>query len=161
LTNILFFDYFVFVFIFYEIFLTSNIKHPLGYLPNFLLIFPFENKGVVTVLTNSIFCTFVKNGGVKFDRLYYGALQDLFSFAVLSGNAAWLCTFVARERGEEGEWDEWEGENIRLVVAEDGRKFYRDMVRYLSTEKIFLQTPASRFIWVNVEEPLKSDLHLW
>jgi hypothetical protein len=89
---------------------------------------------------------------------HYRALWDLFSFAVLSGNAAWLCTFVARERGEEGEW---EGENICLVVAEDGRKFYRDMVRYLSTEKIFLQTPASRFIWVNVEEPLKSDLHLW
>lgn len=43
LTNILFFDYFVFVFIFYEIFLTSNVKHPLGYLPNFLLIFPSEN----------------------------------------------------------------------------------------------------------------------
>ena len=38
---------------------------------------------------------------------HYRALWDLFSFAVLSGNAAWLCTFVARERGEEGEWDEW------------------------------------------------------
>ncbi len=34
-------------------------------------------------------------------------LCDLFSFAALFGNAAWLCTFVARERGEEGEWDEW------------------------------------------------------
>ncbi len=33
----------------------------------------------------------------------------MFSFAVLSGNATCLCTFVARERGEEGEWDEWEG----------------------------------------------------
>jgi hypothetical protein len=30
----------------------------------------------------------------------YGVLRDLFSFAVLSGNAAWLCTFVARERGK-------------------------------------------------------------
>jgi hypothetical protein len=39
----------------------------------------------------------------------YGALRDLFSFAVLSGNAAWLCTFEARERRKEGEWDEWEG----------------------------------------------------
>jgi hypothetical protein len=33
----------------------------------------------------------------------------LFSFAVLSGNAAWRRSFLARERGEEGEWDEWEG----------------------------------------------------
>ncbi len=44
-------------------------------------------------------------GGDKSFR--YRALRDLFSFAVLSGNAAWLCTFLVRERGEEGEWDEW------------------------------------------------------
>jgi hypothetical protein len=29
-----------------------------------------------------------------------GALSDLFSLAVLSGNAAWLCSLVARERSE-------------------------------------------------------------
>ncbi len=34
-------------------------------------------------------------------------LSDLFSLAVLSGNAAWLGFFLARERGEEREWDEW------------------------------------------------------
>jgi hypothetical protein len=39
----------------------------------------------------------------------YSTLSDLFSFAVLSGNAAWRRSFLARERGEEGEWDEWEG----------------------------------------------------
>jgi hypothetical protein len=37
------------------------------------------------------------------------ALWDLFSLAVLSGNAAWPGSFLVRERGEEGEWDEWEG----------------------------------------------------
>ncbi len=33
----------------------------------------------------------------------------LFSFAVLSGNAAWRRSSFTREREEEGEWDEWEG----------------------------------------------------
>jgi hypothetical protein len=40
---------------------------------------------------------------------FYRALSDLFFFAVLSGNAAWRRSFLAREREEEGEWDEWEG----------------------------------------------------
>jgi hypothetical protein len=39
----------------------------------------------------------------------YRALSHLFYLADLSGNAAWLKTFLREERGEEGEWDEWEG----------------------------------------------------
>jgi hypothetical protein len=33
----------------------------------------------------------------------------MFYLAVLSGNAGWLGIFLARQRGEEGERDEWEG----------------------------------------------------
>ncbi len=32
---------------------------------------------------------------------FHGALSDLFSFAVSTGNAAWLCFLVALEREEE------------------------------------------------------------
>ncbi len=39
----------------------------------------------------------------------YRALSDLFYLADLSGNAAWCRLLVGRERGEEGEWEEWEG----------------------------------------------------
>jgi hypothetical protein len=39
----------------------------------------------------------------------YRALSDLFYLADLSGNAAWRRLLVGRERGEEGEWEEWEG----------------------------------------------------
>jgi hypothetical protein len=46
---------------------------------------------------------------MKNNHTMYRALSDLFSLAVLSGNAAWNRSFLARERGEEGEWDEWEG----------------------------------------------------
>lgn len=42
-------------------------------------------------------------------KLQYTALSDRFSIAVLSGNAARRRFLVARERGEEGEWNEWEG----------------------------------------------------
>jgi hypothetical protein len=38
--------------------------------------------------------------------LYYRALRDLFYLADLSGNAAWFETFLGRERGEEGEWED-------------------------------------------------------
>jgi hypothetical protein len=39
-------------------------------------------------------------GGDKSFR--YRALRDLFSFAVLSGNAAWLCTFFSARTGRRG-----------------------------------------------------------
>jgi hypothetical protein len=45
------------------------VKYPFVYLPYFLFIFPFENKGVVTVFTKPIFCTFAKKRGVRLDRL--------------------------------------------------------------------------------------------
>jgi hypothetical protein len=44
----------------------------------------------------------VQNGQSAYSQSYR-ALSDLFSFAVLSGNTAWLRSLVARERGEEGE----------------------------------------------------------
>jgi hypothetical protein len=46
-------------------------------------------------------------GSIGIGKEPYKALWVLFSFSVLSGNAAWLGIFLARERGEEGEWDEW------------------------------------------------------
>jgi hypothetical protein len=46
---------------------------------------------------------FIFTGNISF----YRALRDLFYLADLSGNAAWFETFLGRERGEEGEWDEW------------------------------------------------------
>jgi hypothetical protein len=68
LDKIFIFQLFLFVFIFYEIFFTYIVKYPLVYLLYFLFFFPFENKGVVTIFTKSIFCTFVKKRGVKLDR---------------------------------------------------------------------------------------------
>ncbi len=54
-----------------------------------LICVPFENKTLLQI-----------------GKPLQGSLRSVF-FCRLSGNAAWLCTFVARERGEEGEWDEW------------------------------------------------------
>ena len=63
LDKIFIFQLFLFVFLFYEIFFTCIVKYPLVYLPYFLFIFPFENKGVVTVFTKSNFVPSRKNVG--------------------------------------------------------------------------------------------------